>query len=100
MSASIPIIDDEIKMGKALCHALVQAGYDVDAVDDPRIEQLRREQKLLRQRLEANEKTLEELSKEIEKAMTARQKRGGRSGQSGPGDGETTELPPRPAGSP
>lgn len=35
MSASILIIDDEIKMGKALRHVLTQAGYHVDAVDDP-----------------------------------------------------------------
>ena len=35
MSASILIIDDEIKMGKALRHVLIQSGYEVDAVNEP-----------------------------------------------------------------
>src|ERR1035437_4546830 len=35
MTTAILIIDDEVKMGKALKHVLVSEGYDVDTVDDP-----------------------------------------------------------------
>ncbi|NQU44906.1 sigma-54-dependent Fis family transcriptional regulator [bacterium] len=35
MTASILIIDDEIKMGKALRHVLQREDYSVEAVDDP-----------------------------------------------------------------
>ncbi|MBN1865899.1 sigma-54-dependent Fis family transcriptional regulator [Candidatus Sumerlaeota bacterium] len=36
MNASILIIDDEAKMGKALRHVLAKEGYDVDIVEDPK----------------------------------------------------------------
>jgi two-component system response regulator HydG len=35
MTTAILIIDDEVKMGKALKHVLVREGYDVDTIDDP-----------------------------------------------------------------
>ncbi len=35
MNASILIIDDELKMGKALRHVLSREGYSVDITDDP-----------------------------------------------------------------
>ena len=64
------------------------------------IEALRREQRFLRQRLEANEEALEELGERVERAMMMRQRRRGRSGQSGPGEGEPADLPPPGPGGP